>query len=263
MIKPAFLSLLFVAALAATAHAETNVAVAADVYGLVAVADAASAKPEDRWPVQLLQCFPARKVLYLEKEARAILFFPVSGSAFELRGPGRFEIASDSVQPLSRAPAPSKTVLNTAFRGIKLDRTNLAPAGVRMRDPKLAGAPIPMAPRGVVTSSGAPIFRWEAAGAGKSYRFRLVRTRKDLIYETLTDQMELQLPADIALSPGERLLWQVQDASSDRGAAAWQEFVIATPEVRALATQLDQALPSPTSAERNLREALLMQQMPP
>jgi hypothetical protein len=35
------------------------VTLVADLHGTAEVADRASAKPEDRWPVQLLQCFPA------------------------------------------------------------------------------------------------------------------------------------------------------------------------------------------------------------
>jgi len=264
IIKPALLAVLLFAGFGShsAARGEASVAVVADVYGAVAVAHGASTKPADRWPVQLLQCFPARNVLYLEDGARATLFFPASGNAFELAGPGRFELAADGVRPLSGAPPPNKSVLNAAFRSIKLDRSNLAPAGVRMRDPRLNEAPLLIAPRGVVVSPTSLIFRWDGVGEARSYRFRLARSSRDLIYETLTDQTQLQLPEDVVLAPGDRLLWHVEEASAEhRNTPAWQAFVIATPAVSRLAGEIDRNLSSPKAAELNLREAVLMQQM--
>ena len=41
----------------------------------------------------------------------------------------------------------------------------------------------------------------------------------------------------------------------------WQEFVIATPAARSVAGRLDREVPTPSAAERNLREMLLLQQM--
>jgi hypothetical protein len=82
------------------------------------------------------------------------------------------------------------------------------------------------------------------------------------LLDTLTDQTELVLPAEIRLTPGERLLWHVEEVSSTRRRATrWQEFVIATPDARALAQAIDRDIPSPSAAQRNLRDVLLMQKM--
>jgi len=238
------------------------VTIVADQYGTVTAADTASAKPEERWPVQLLQCFSARKVLTLPVGARATLFFPATGIAFELRGPGRFEVTSDGVRPLADSLAPSQAALNTAFRDIKLDRANLAPAGVRMRDPSIVVGPALLEPRGMVVSAEPPVFRWEAIAGSPMYRFRLADTNMVVLFDTLTDRTELMLPAEIRLTPGERLLWHVEEASSMRRRAnRWQEFVIATPDARALAQAIDRDIPSPSAAQRNLRDVLLMQRM--
>jgi hypothetical protein len=246
------------------ARAEVDVALLADVYGTVNVADSARAKPEDRWPVKLLQTFPRGKVLVLNSDARATLFFPGSGMAMEMRGPGKFEIAPDAVRALGNAAAPARLPLNAAFRDIKLDRSNLAPAGVRMRDPRQAGAPSALEPRGVVLSTQALVFRWEPASGEQQYRFRLVKNRIEPLYETLTKDSELSLPAEVHLPVGERLQWQAEDVAPARSAATgWKEFVIATPEVRALAEQIDRAIPSATATERVLRDVLLMQRSLP
>jgi hypothetical protein len=264
MTTSTFRSLVFLWGLiaAGTAPSHACVTMVADLYGTVAVADTASAKPQDQWPVQLLQCLTPRKVLSLQAGARATLFFPANGMAFELRGAGRFEVGSDAVQPLADSPAPSRVQLNAAFRDIKLDRANLVPAGVRMRDPRVVVGPALLEPRGMVVSADPPVFRWEAIAGSPRYRFRLASVRMDIIYETLTDGTELVLPAQIPLTPGERLIWHVEEASAiGRTANRWQEFVVATPEARGLAQGIDQDIPSPSAAERNLRDVLLMQKM--
>src|SRR4051794_19598809 len=83
-----------------TAHAQGCVTMLADVAGSVAIADVASAKPDEWWPVQLLQCLPPRKILSLQSGAHTTLFFPGSGVALELQGKGRYEILQDSAKPL-------------------------------------------------------------------------------------------------------------------------------------------------------------------
>jgi hypothetical protein len=243
-----------------TLRAETCVTLLADLGGNVTVANVAAPKPEDRWPVQLLQCFVPRKVLSLDSGARATLFFPAEGVALELRGPGRFEVMPSTVRPLASAPVPSRVLLTSAFRDVKLDRSNLTPAGVRMRDPRFSEGLALLEPRGIVTSAGELVFRWQAASGATRYRFRLAAGRKDVIYETLTEKTEFVVPPEIRLAAGERLLWQAEDGA---GAATsrWQEFVLATPEARSLAEALDREAPSPSAAERNLRDLLLMQVM--
>ena len=181
-------AVLLIAALAAggSQWAQACVTLVADLQGSVAVADRPSARSEDRWPVQLLQCFPAGKTMILEAGARITLFYPGSGEALELRGPGSFELATDSVRPLSSAAAPSRLQLNTAFRDIKLDRTRLAPAGVRMRDPRLAGSVILLEPSGVVLAQDSLVFRWEPVKGIQEYRFRLADSRRQVLLENHT-----------------------------------------------------------------------------
>jgi hypothetical protein len=254
---------LLVTALAAggSGWAQGCVTLVADLQGGVAVADRPSAKPEDRWPVQLLQCFPAGKTVVLDTGARITLFYPASGEAIELRGPGSFQVATDAVKPVSSAAAPARHQLNTAFRDIKLDRTRLAPAGVRMRDPRLARGVVQLEPEGVVIPEDALVFRWEPVNGAREYRFRLANSRRQVLIEERADGAQLSVP-QFRLSAGERLYWQVEAlAPAAGGRGHWQEFVVATPVARNLAARLDRELPSPSAAERNLREVLLLQAM--
>jgi hypothetical protein len=88
--------------------------------------------------------------------------------------------------------------------------------------------------------------------------------RRDVVFEGRTPAAEVTLPSDIRLAAGERLMWQVDAVlSSGQKRSRWQEFVIATPEARALAARIDHELASPSAAERNLREVLLLQNMGP
>lgn len=243
------------------ASAQPCVTLVADLHGGVAVADRPAAKPEDRWPVQLLQCFPAGKAVIMEAGARVTLFYPGSGEAVELRGPGNFQLNADGVRAVSGAAAPpSRVQLNTAFRDIKLDRTRLAPGGVRMRDPRLTGAVNLLEPSGVVLRQDAVVFRWQPIKGIQDYRFRLMDAQRQVLLDERTQAAELTVP-QAELKTGERLYWQVETAAPAARRSQWLEFVIATPAARGRAGQLDQEVPAPSAVERNLREVLLLQDM--
>ena len=245
-------------------HAESCVSMLADVSTGVTVADTASAKAADWWPVQLLQCLTPRKVLALQSGAHATLFFPANGTAMELRGVSRYEILQDTARPLANAPAPDRRTLNAAFREIQLDRSNLSSAGVRMRLPGPAAGPTPLAPRGVVVSSEPLVFRWEAVAGNPRYHFQLARGRAEVLYETSTDGAQVMLPADVRLAPGERFMWRVDLVSpTAKLTGRWQEFVLANEAARELAAQIDRDVPTPSAAERNLRDVLLLQRIAP
>src|SRR5690242_7372491 len=241
--------------------ADGCVTMLADVSGRVAVADAASARPADWWPVQLLQCLPARKVLALQDGARATLFFPTAGMAVDLSGGGRFEVLEDTVRAIGNAPQPQPRALNSAFRRIQVDRSNLSSAGVRMRLPATASAPAAIAPRGIVYPKDAVVFSWEPVAGASQYRFQLARGATEMLYDATTDRTEVALPPQVQLTPGERLKWRVDVADDKVMSARWHEFIIATDAVRSLAAELDSQVPSPSAAERNLRDVLLMQRM--
>ncbi len=131
-----------------------------------------------------------------------------------------------------------------------------------MRDPQLAGVLVLLEPSSVVLADDALMFRWEPVRGVREYRFRLANARREVLLEERTESDQLALPPQTRLTAGERLFWQVEAITpSAQWRSRWQEFVIATPEVRGLAARLDQELPSPSAAERNLREVLLLQQM--
>jgi hypothetical protein len=247
---------------AGVAVAGDCVTLVADLGGAVAVADSPHAKAKDRWPAQLLQCLPARKVLTLDSGARTTLFFPAGIRSFDLAGPGRYEVVPDGVRALNGSAPVVQRVLNQAFQDVRLDRAMLTPAGVRMRS--AAGERLVLLePRGIVTEPAQLSFRWRAPRADSGpYRFRLSSENGEVIYEAIADGEQLMLPKALTLARGERLQWRVEETSSPQhGAPRWESFVIATEQVQALARQLDSQTSTPSAAEANLRDLLLMQGM--
>lgn len=232
-----------------------------DFSGSISFAKSPSAKSQDRWPANLLQCFFRDTVLSLAEADKATLYFPLTGIAVGLRGKGQYVVEPNAVRPLGSAPPPSSTVLDAVFKGIKLTRTGLTPAGFRMREAPSSAGIVPIAPKGIVTDVDSPVFRWEQGDTKPPYRIRIVTSSKSTVYESSVTDGEFTLPREIALKAGEELLWRVEPVASSAGAGRWQDFVIATREARELAAQIDQAVPSPTDAERNLRALLLLQRM--
>jgi hypothetical protein len=168
----------------------------------------------------------------------------------------------DGLRPLSGSPAVAPKALHQAFENLRLDRENLDPAGVRMRD--LPGDPLtPIEPRGLVTCARTLSFRWQAAlGSTGPYRLRVAREGNDVLYEAIVEGSELTLPNAERLPSGERLFWQVEDVSTSRGARQrWQSFVLATEPARKLAREVASQSSNATAAEANLLDLLLMQRM--
>jgi hypothetical protein len=246
----------------AHAGAQGCVTLIADVAGSVTVADSAAAKAEDRWPAQLLQCLPPRRVVTLEPEARVTLFFAQGSRAFELAGPARYEVAADGVRPLNGSRTVAARALNQAFGALRIDRAALAPAGVRMRDPG-GDRLVLLEPLGIVTEPGSISFHWQrASGSLGFYRLRLAREPAEVFYDVVVEGDRVTLPQEVRLLPGERILWHVEEAAAPhRAASRWQSFVVATEPARALAREIDARSGVAWPAERRLRELLLMQVM--
>jgi hypothetical protein len=244
------------------AVADDCITLIADLSGTVTVADSVASKAKDRWPAQLLQCLPADKVVSLDAGARITLFFPRGTRSFDLVGPGGYEIKREGVRPINGSPAAAQRVLNQAFQDVRLDRAKLAPAGVRMRTSEHARLTL-LEPRGIVTEASNLSFRWQrAVDSSGPVRFRLARASGEVIYETTAAAEGLVLPEAIVLLPGARFSWRVEDqALPPLSAPRWESFLVATEQVQALARRLDARLGSPSPAEANLRNLLLMQNM--
>jgi hypothetical protein len=256
-----FAACLFFTLTAVSAKGGECVSMLVDLKGSVTFAKSPSANPQDRWPASLMQCFSRDDVLSLAQADRATLYFPEAGTGVGLRGRGQYVIESNAVRPIGNAPLPSSTVLNAVFKGVKLAREGLTPAGFRMREAPNPDGIVQSAPRGLVTEAGPLVFRWEQGDTRPPYRIRIVKSNKTTVYEGPVATNDFRLPPEVELNAGEPMSWRVETVDSVSGGGRWQEFVVATPEARELAAQIDRMIPSPSDAERNLRNVLLLQKM--
>lgn len=237
------------------------VAVFVTVRGSVSAMSSPAVGPEKLWPAKPMQCLPPERLISLRESAEATLFFPAHAVAVQLRGPGEFVIQPNRVRPLKSSPSPIETKLNAIFSSIKLDRDNLVPAGVRMRDPSPRKGPVAIAPSGIVTSPLPLEFSWDPKSSAPPYRFRLIGHDKAILHEELTSDNKLVLPEGTLKTAGEPLLWQVESVTLPGEKSDWVAFVIATHEAKQLAAEVDRNVPSPSAVELVLRDALLLQRM--
>jgi hypothetical protein len=257
MSRAAATILLFLLGAFALARAEpTPVALVADLAGEIRVhSDAAGG---DR-NVALMQRLPADARLALGADARATVFYPASGAAFELRGRGQFLVGGDEVRAAGEAASPVRRQLNAAFRNIQLQRVHITQAGVVMRGAGNQGRPQPLGPEGLVMSGNGLVFRWSAAEAGGSYRFRLTDSAGEPLYEATTTETELALPSKVTPPAGRHLMWSVQ-AAGRLSPNRWANLIVADAATREAAAALDRAGDQESVADRNLRALLLTQQ---
>lgn len=248
-----FLLLLMVAVLRPVlAEGPAGVALIADLAGPARV-EIDRAEREAR----LLHRLPAGAVLRVPPGSRATLFYPGSGTAFDLRD-GRYLVDAGEVRGLDGVPTPTGRALAAAFRGVRLDRVHITQAGVVMRAAGADARPQPLGPEGLLLSTGQVVFRWSAATPAGAYRFRLTDAAGEPLHETTTRETELPLPADVVLPAGRRLMWSVQ-AAGRLSPVRWATLIVADPATRDLAAALDRSGQAESEAERNLRVLLLTQ----
>lgn len=239
--------------LAVPVWAGLPVAVIANLQGAVTQRQ----EPAAGAAAKLLDPLEELAILTLAANARATLYFPASGKAFELRGPGDFEVGTVAVRALGKAPPPSGRDLNAAYRDIKLDRKPIAKAAVIMRGRIGEPSESLLEPRGLVLSPDNLTFRWVPQATGALYRFQLTNEMGKPLYETETLETSIGLPEWMTLMRGERYRWEVEVVSGNGGALkGWREFVVADEAMRSGLAELDRSTETMSEAERTLFRAL-------
>lgn len=243
-----------------TARAEQAAVLVADLSGAASQMVPAARKPADRLrPLRLLQSIAAGTAIVLEDQARLTLFYASSGIAYDLEGPGRFNIGATEVLAVDGAMQPSRRKLNDVLKGIKLQGGRLAQAGLTMRGSNDSGLPVALSPRGVVLSGSPPVLRWSSRKDGRTTTVLLMDEDGRKLFEGSTAADSLSLPETVVLKPGHPYFWGVRDSSAPEGKMARIEFVIADRGLRDYAAEIDRQLIGGDPAERNLRELLLAQ----
>lgn len=247
--------LLLVASIAWGADKAPAVALLADVAGPVSVRMEGAV---DR-SVTLMQPLPADAELDLDVNARASVFYPGSGTAFDLRGAGRFHVGAQEPFAVGDASPPLRRPLNAAFRNIQLRRAHITQVGVVMRAAGGEVRPQPLEPVGIVMSAERMVFRWSPVEGNGHYRFRLTDTAGEPLFEATVAGTELALPPTLTLPDGRRLMWSVQ-AAGRLSPIRWANLIVADAATRRWAAELDRGSEPESAAEHNLRALLLSQQ---
>jgi len=175
-------------------------------------------------------------LIVLERDARIVLAYPVAGSIYELRGPGRFIARRDSVQVRDAAGRLVQRDLVSALRALRIrpEGTTLQ-ASAAMRG---AGTLELQAegPTGSQLARDAIRVCWRPLGAAWSYRFRLIDDDGAVLFESDTRAAAFELPASVELRAGAPYLWHVMALGPDGQSAE------AAGEFRRLDPQREQAL---------------------
>lgn len=243
-----------------TAQAEEAAVLVADLSGSASQLLPAASKPaEKQRPLKLLQSLATGTAIALQDQASLTLYYVASGMAYDLKGPGRFEVRPAEVVALDGAPQPLRRKLNDVLQGIRLQGGRLAQAGLTMRGPEDAGQPMALSPRGVVLSGSPLVMRWNSGRAGRTTTVLLIDEDGRKLFEGTALADSLSLPETVALKPGRSYFWGVRDSAAPEGKMAWVEFTIADQGLRDYAAEIDRQLNGGDPAERNLRELLLAQ----
>lgn len=206
--------------------------------------------------VGLLAELDAGREIAVGADSTAVVFYVGDGTEWVLKGPGRYRLGSKGPEPQAGAPAAARRPAPAAFREIKLRPEKVRQAAVIMRGRNLTLA-APVNDDVVVTSDVR--LSWVLDNARDTeYEVELVDANGKLLHKSKTTNVQLALPDDVRLAPGQRYTWAV--TARERGLPqplyAIGEFRVASAATRA---RLDKARPKPDApfSERVLFVALL------
>ncbi len=206
--------------------------------------------------VVLLAELDAGREIAVGADSTAVVFYVGDGTEWVLKGPGRYRLGSKGPEPQAGAPAAARRPAPAAFRDIKLRPEKVRQAAVIMRGRNLTLA-APVNDDVVVTSDVR--LSWVLDNARDTeYEVELVDANGKLLHKSKTTNVQLLLPDDVRLAPGQRYTWAV--TARERGLPqplyAIGEFRVADATTRA---RVDKARPKPDApfSERVLFVALL------
>jgi len=206
--------------------------------------------------VVLLAELDAGREIAVGTDSTAVVFYVGDGTEWVLKGPGRYRLGSKGPEPQAGAPAAARRPAPAAFREIKLRPEKVRQAAVIMRGRNLTLA-APVNDDVVVTSDVR--LSWVLDNARDTeYEVELVDANGKLLHKSKTTNVQLALPDDVRLAPGQRYTWAV--TARERGLPqplyAIGEFRVASAATRA---RVDKARPKPDApfSERVLFVALL------
>jgi hypothetical protein len=212
------------------------VAIVTEVEGSARlVAHGRSLSPEVADPVE------QGTVVALERDARIVLTYPVSGLMYELHGPGRFVVLSDSIQPSSASGRLERRELIPALRALQIRPDGATLQGSAAMRGASAAELQASGPSGTQFARDAIRICWRSLGPQWNYRVRLDDDDGTVLYEMQTPASTFEAPDSVELQPNAPYLWHLQ-ATGPEG-----QVVDAAGQFRRLDPQVERALLSAES----------------
>ena len=148
-------------------------------------------------------------IVALERDARIDLTYPVAGSVYELRGPGRFVVRRAAVESRSRSGQLSRRDLAPALRELRIHAAGSTLQGSAVM--RGASAPELQAdgPSGSQLAHDPLRLCWLSLGPEWSYRIRLIDDDGTVLFEAHTVDSQFQLPGTVELRADAPYLWHV------------------------------------------------------
>jgi hypothetical protein len=197
------------AALATAAAAAEPVGLVTELNGAARIARAAgtdAGRTSGQATLALLDEIPGGATLSVERGATVVVSYTLLGSAFELKGPGRFRAERDGVRALDGGRVAARSY------GAALQVARFAPgAAVQASIVTRGGDPgrLAMAPKGPQLEASARTIRWRALGDEWRYRVLLIDADGDIVFAADTTQAEATVPSHVELKRGRTYIWTV------------------------------------------------------
>jgi hypothetical protein len=176
-------------------------------------------------------------VLRLGAGAQVTLLVLDNGDEFTMKGPGKYQLASQGLIVLEGSKAVRRTLPVPGAASVQLRAGDGAQATLVLR-----GADNPFrltSPVDTAVIADRPTFRWAAAESGAAYRFTLLDDASAQVFQAETTDTRLDLPAAIRLRDGGAYSWTVEVvASGRRKRAASGEFAVVDVRTRAALERL-------------------------
>lgn len=233
--------------------------------GLLVTDISGNAEIDGRGRVTILAEIPDNARLTLAKDARVVAVDLASGREYLLTGSGSYRVMADGPRDAKGKPVDAKPLPAKNLPDVRLATGKAAQATLVMRSGNTRKFNVPLlhAPARTTVITDTPVFRWSGVEGAEHYRFTLT-TPDGRIWKHTLAAMELALPAEQRLRPGERYTWRIEALASgtqgDRPVAeAATHFDVAPAEVMRRLAELRPAANAPFSRRvlyaAQLREA--------
>ena len=134
----------------------------------------------------------------------------VSGREFVLTGANTYLTTAAGPTSADGKPVAAKALPASKLSDVRVAPGKLAQATLVMRGAPATRLPVLLSPLRTAVITVLPGLQWEAVEAATSYRLEVTKLDGSLVWETVTMQTSVAVPAGHALQPGERYSWRVE-----------------------------------------------------